>query len=74
MIVHFLLHGLPVCGFSNEMPVSWPPGHVWVGPGIVGPGIVGPGGRFNDVNCDGCKAEIQAKKEEKEKQINSKKN
>lgn len=29
-IVHVLHHGLPLCGFSRELPTSWPLGHVWL--------------------------------------------
>lgn len=30
MTVHVLRHGLPLCGFSREMPALWPQGHRWV--------------------------------------------
>ena len=28
-VVHALYHGLPLCGFSNEVPNKWPEGHQW---------------------------------------------
>lgn len=28
--VHILFNGLPLCGFSNELPGRWPEGHWWV--------------------------------------------
>jgi hypothetical protein len=31
LTVHILHHGLPLCGFSHELPRDWPPGHKWVG-------------------------------------------
>ena len=30
-IVHALLYGLPLCGFSSRTPGNWPEGHMWVG-------------------------------------------
>lgn len=30
-VVHVLLHGYPVCGFSHAVPRDWPAGHAWVG-------------------------------------------
>jgi len=27
--VHVLRQGLPLCGFSTEVPANWPPGHTW---------------------------------------------
>lgn len=31
MRIHFLHFGQPLCGFSNEVPRDWPPGHCWAG-------------------------------------------
>jgi len=28
--VHILWHGLPMCGFTTEIPEDWPEGHKWV--------------------------------------------
>ncbi len=28
-IVHALLEGRVLCGFSSDVPANWPPGHVW---------------------------------------------
>lgn len=28
--VHILKHGFPICGFSRDLPVKWPLGHLWV--------------------------------------------
>ena len=28
--VHALKHGLPMCGFSRELPADWPDGHAWI--------------------------------------------
>lgn len=28
--VHVLLHGLPLCGFTKDVPRDWPDGHVWI--------------------------------------------
>jgi hypothetical protein len=30
-VVHILNHGLPLCRFTRDMPLHWPPGHKWVG-------------------------------------------
>lgn len=30
MAIHVLVHGLPICGFSHELPCNWPLGHKWV--------------------------------------------
>jgi hypothetical protein len=30
IVVHVLVHGLPQCGFSVEVPGNWPKGHSWV--------------------------------------------
>lgn len=27
--VHILHHGLPLCGFSKDVPGKWPEGHKW---------------------------------------------
>jgi len=32
VIVHILTQGLPICGFSREIPCNWPIGHKWVRP------------------------------------------
>lgn len=29
MIVHVLLRGLPLCGFTRDVPARWPKGHRW---------------------------------------------
>jgi hypothetical protein len=29
-VVHILRHGFPFCGFSDEVPKDWPPGHTWI--------------------------------------------
>lgn len=31
VIWHVLLHGLPLCGFSKDVPGKWPKGNRWVG-------------------------------------------
>jgi hypothetical protein len=41
--VHVLLSGLPLCRFSIQMPVDWPPGHRWVS--LHNPEMA---------NCEGC--------------------
>ena len=54
VIVHALLYGLPLCGFSREVPGKWPDGHKWV--------------YVEDkelLTCDGCKEALQ-KVEEKQ--------
>jgi len=28
-VVHILRAGLPLCHFSDEVPIKWPPGHKW---------------------------------------------
>ena len=28
--IHVLLHGSPLCMFSEHLPCDWPRGHVWV--------------------------------------------
>lgn len=28
--IHGLLGGMPLCGFSTDLPVNWPEGHTWV--------------------------------------------
>lgn len=28
--IHVLHHGRAICGFSHDVPRTWPPGHVWV--------------------------------------------
>jgi len=28
-VVHVLVHGLPMCGFTRDVPRDWPGGHVW---------------------------------------------
>jgi hypothetical protein len=30
IIVHVLFEGLPLCGFSRDVPSRWPMGHRWV--------------------------------------------
>jgi hypothetical protein len=27
--IHILQYGYPICGFSDETPDKWPPGHRW---------------------------------------------
>jgi hypothetical protein len=29
--IHILRHGFPLCGFSDDVPVNWPEGHLWLG-------------------------------------------
>lgn len=29
LTIHFLHHGLPLCGFTRAVPIDWPGGHVW---------------------------------------------
>jgi hypothetical protein len=29
-VVHTLLHGLPLCGFTTLPPNDWPAGHYWL--------------------------------------------
>ena len=29
--VHVLHKGLPLCGFTRDIPAEWPPGHSWLG-------------------------------------------
>ena len=45
-VVHVLQHGLPLCGFSKDVPASWPGGHVWTSVDNV-----------SDVTCLPCKKE-----------------
>lgn len=48
--VHILRHGMPLCGFSRDVPRDWPPGHLWVG--------------LDDqtmATCLGCKAKLENK-------------
>jgi hypothetical protein len=40
-VVHALLHGLPLCMFSNDVPAKWPDGHIWT--------------RINDIKNISCK-------------------
>jgi len=40
-VVHLLWHGLPLCGFTLEMPCDWPDGHVWTT-------------LRSEVSCTGC--------------------
>jgi hypothetical protein len=30
MMIHVLRAGLPLCGFSNDIPANWPEGHLFV--------------------------------------------
>jgi hypothetical protein len=30
LLVHVLVGGWPLCGFSRDVPGSWPAGHRWV--------------------------------------------
>ena len=43
--LHGLWEGLPLCGFSRELPVFWPVGHNWVD---VRDGL-------DRVNCPACR-------------------
>ena len=45
-IVHALLHGQPLCGFTHNLPKDWPEGHVWTGKEDV-----------QNITCPHCKAE-----------------
>jgi hypothetical protein len=42
-VVHILLAGWPLCGFSRELPSGWPKGHLWV-----------PVSESAEANCPGC--------------------
>lgn len=44
MVVHILVHGQPVCGFSYELPCNWPIGHKWV-----------RAEEHSDATCNTCK-------------------
>ncbi len=47
-IVHALLHGLPLCEFSIDVPAKWPPGHQWTEIRDIG-----------NINCTGCKRKAE---------------
>jgi hypothetical protein len=55
-IVHALLRGQPLCGFSTDVPARWPAGHVWTNASDL-----------SNINCIGCKqkAEEMAKPTER---------
>ena len=46
--VHALHHGLPLCNFSSDMPVNWPPMHAWTSPKDI-----------KNINCASCKREAE---------------
>ena len=48
MIVHALLYGQPLCGFSTGVPRDWPPDHKWTQVSDLG-----------NINCPGCKDEAE---------------
>ena len=47
-VVHVLLYGLPLCGFSRDLPAQWPDGHVWTHLGSDDP-----------VSCRACAAQVR---------------
>jgi hypothetical protein len=47
-VVHVLVTGYPLCGFSNALPKDWPVDHRWVSTTDS-----------KDANCPGCKAKLQ---------------
>lgn len=30
VLIHVLLHGLPLCRFNGNQPGAWPLGHAWI--------------------------------------------
>lgn len=48
--VHALLHSLPLCGFSQDVPDNWPERHFWTEVGDVG-----------NINCLSCKEAAEEK-------------
>lgn len=46
--VHALLHGQPLCGFSTDVPASWPHSHVWTDVSDL-----------KNINCSGCKQKAE---------------
>lgn len=54
MNVHVLNHGLPLCGFTREVPAEWPEGSKWVG-------LEDAQGKYrDDVTCPGCREKVRA--------------
>lgn len=47
MTIHILFHGLPICGFSREVPANWPEGHKWIS--------IDDRELHQHLNCEGCK-------------------
>jgi hypothetical protein len=47
-VVHALLSGKPLCGFSNEPPTNWPAGHLWTHVEDI----------YN-ITCRGCRNEAE---------------
>ncbi len=46
--VHALREGLPLCGFSRDVPVNWPEGNFWTSAENV-----------KCITCPTCKAEAE---------------
>jgi len=46
MIVHAVIHGSPLCGFSNDFPKNWPEGNIWTDENDI-----------KNINCPTCKEE-----------------
>lgn len=53
--IHILHLGLPLCGFTRDLPVAWPKGHAWVSLLTVKEGFTNPN------RCRACWAEAKAK-------------
>lgn len=54
-MVHVLLYGLPMCGFTTNVPVRWPANHRWIGATED----------HADVNCKGCMEAVRKLKASK---------
>lgn len=51
-LIHVLYFGQPLCNFTQDAPVKWPQGHLWVGLHERG-----------DCNCEVCaKVAVEAAK------------
>ena len=53
-VVHVLLAGYPLCGFSRGVPSTWPRGHKWARLDT----------ELEHANCEACKTAAAARKEE----------
>ena len=52
MEVHVLQHGLPLCGFSRDVPGKWPSGHSWT-----------YADDLRNVTCRGCIDAVKARED-----------